>query len=68
MSFGPAIRTLHVCGGDQAQASIMCLAFALVPAVGLLGAAAVLFFYRLGPVRIAGLSSTLEKCVCGGGF
>jgi GPH family glycoside/pentoside/hexuronide:cation symporter len=50
-------------GANQSEEVLttMRLAFALVPAVGLSGAAVVLSFYRLGPERMAGIRSQLEE-------
>lgn len=49
-------------GADQPQEvmTTMRLAFALVPALGLLAAASVLFFYRLGPAQMGEIRAKLE--------
>lgn len=50
-------------GADQPEAVIttMRLAFSLVPAAALVAAAVVLFFYRLGPLRMAEIRQQLEQ-------
>ena len=50
-------------GADQPEDvyTIMRLAFTVVPTIGLLAAAVVLFFYRLGPAQMAEIRVKLEE-------